>query len=326
MGANGTPEHGHDRSGNDESGDAGAGKVVAVGVFDGVHRGHQGLIAQARDLADRLGLPLVALTFDPHPASIVPGRQAPASLAPLADRIALLHAAGADEVVVLPFDEQLAAMEPQAFVDRILVDQLGARAVVVGENFRFGKGASGDVDALRALGGQRGLSISAVALHPADAPWSSSRVRTALASGDVQAAALILGRPYRLAGVIVHGDHRGRELGYPTANLAVEGHPAIPADGVYAGWLQVAGSPDRWPAAISVGTNPQFDGRQHRIEAFVIDQRGLDLYGAAVGLDFLHRLRDQQTFDSLEAFIAQMGADVSRARDLLAGSAEFPGD
>jgi len=300
---------------------SGPASVVAIGVFDGVHRGHRGLIDQARRLADDRGLVLIALTFDPHPASVIPGRQAPAALASLDERIALLEAAGADEVVVLAFDRALAAMEPAEFVDRVLVDRLQARAVVVGENFRFGRGASGDVVALTQLGAERGIDVTAVALHPKGAPWSSSRVRAALAAGDVATAAEVLGRPYRLQGTVVHGDHRGRELGYPTANLAWAGDPAIPQDGVYAGWLLVDQGRRTLPAAISVGTNPQFDGQQRRVEAHVIGQDGLDLYGQLVAVDFQEHLRPQLRFDSVAELVTQMGQDVERSRVLLARGA-----
>lgn len=300
------------------------GCVAAIGVFDGVHRGHQALIGHAREIADRAGLPLIAVTFDPHPAAVVPGRQAPSMLATVAERISLLRQAGADEVVVLDFDVALASMDARSFAEAVLVDRLAARAVVVGENFRFGRGAAGDTQALQALGIEHGFQVSAMPLHPADAPWSSSRVRLALAAGEVAAAAAILGRCYRLSGVVVHGDHRGRELGYPTANLSWEGSRAIPQDGVYAGWVVPLPSNvpmDRstaWPAAISVGTNPQFAGQDRRVEAHVLDRADLDLYGQQVGIDFLDRLRGQETFASVDDLIAQMAQDVGQARALLA--------
>jgi len=290
------------------------GSVVAIGVFDGVHRGHQELIRRARAIADKARLPLIALTFDPHPASVVPGRKAPPMLGSIAERVGRLSQAGADEVVILDFDERLAGMDARSFVDSILVERLAARAVVVGENFRFGKGAAGDVHLLRALGAELGFEVTSMALFPAQAPWSSSRARQALAEGEVEAAAEILGRPYRLFGVVVHGDHRGRELGYPTANLSWEGNPAIPRDGVYAGWLTPAGEGEAWPAAISVGTNPQFAGQERRVEVYVLDRADLDLYGLAMGVDFLARLRGQLTFDSVDELVAQMGRDVDQAR------------
>lgn len=312
-------------SGLPERSDGDRGTVVAIGVFDGVHRGHQGLISRARERADALGLSLVAVTFDPHPASVVPGRHAPEMLTTLAERTELLRSAGADQVVVLRFDEKLARMDPAEFVDEVLVGELGARVVVVGENFRFGHQAAGDVEVLSALGAERELEVIGVPLHPADLPWSSSRVRQALASGEVEQAAHLLGRPYRLSGVIVHGDHRGRELGYPTANLDWQGHRTVPAEGVYAGWLIDSDAAERLPAAISVGTNPQFAGQQQRVEAYVIDRSGLDLYGHRVAIEFVERLRSQETFDSVDGLIAQMGRDVDTAREVLARSEGFPG-
>lgn len=302
------------------------GSVLAIGVFDGVHRGHRSLLARARAIADQSGLPLIAVTFDPHPASIVPGRDVPAGLCALPERIAMLEQAGADDVVVLDFDAAMAAMRPQDFVAEILVGRLRARAIVVGENFRFGHRASGDVDLLRELGAPAGFAVEAVGLFPADAPWSSTAARQALADGDVATAGRILGRWYRLSGVVVHGDHRGRELGYPTANLSWSGNAAMPADGVYAGWLVLLDEPARAPmaAAISVGTNPQFDGREQRVEAYVLPEPGidpgsLDLYGCRVGLDFQARLRGQQAFGTVAGLVEQMAADVAAARSLLLG-------
>jgi len=303
------------------------GAVLAIGVFDGVHRGHRSLLGRARAIADESGLPVIAVTFDPHPASIVPGRHAPPSLCTVPDRIDLLRLAGADEVVVLAFDPAMAAMSPQDFVAEILVGRLRARTVVVGENFRFGHRAAGDVAMLGELGADAGFSVEAVGLLPVDAPWSSTAVRQALAEGDVARAGDILGRWYRLSGTVVHGDHRGRELGYPTANLDWSGTPAIPADGVYAGWLVLLDEPGRVPmaAAISIGTNPQFGGTQRRVEAYVLPEgqsapASLDLYGRQVGLDFQVRLRGQQTFDSLAGLVEQMAADVAAARRLLLGA------
>lgn len=302
------------------------GAVVAIGVFDGVHRGHQSLMSRARALADAARLPLTAVTFDPHPAGVVPGRHAPPALCTVEERIALLERAGADDVVVLHFDPAMASMSPEEFALQVLVSRLHARTVVVGENFRFGHRAVGDVDVLTELGRQLGFSVEAAGLYPAQSPWSSTAARQALAEGNVQGAAEILGRWYRLTGVIVHGDHRGRELGYPTANLAWTGHPAVPADGVYGGWLTVLDEPSPlgMPSAISVGTNPQFDGRERRVEAYVLpeagmDARRLDLYGQHVALDFQARMRGQRRFATVDALIDQMAADVVSVRAVLLG-------
>lgn len=294
------------------------GSVVCIGVFDGVHAGHRALIAEARAQADALGAPLIAVTFDPHPAAVLRPIAAPKSLASLDERVRLLKEAGADEVDILRFDQRMSTETPEEFVD-FLVAQFDAKVVVVGANFRFGSGAAGDVSTLRALGDSRGFRVRSVALRSDGEPWSSTRIRSLLMEGQVEAANRILGRPYRLEGVVVHGDHRGRELGYPTANLQPDGTPVVPADGVYAGWLTVEG--DRLPAAISVGTNPQFDGADQRVEAYAIDRTGLDLYGRRAAVDFTDFLRSQAVFDSLEAFVARMGADVDQARALLAARA-----
>lgn len=292
------------------------GSVVTIGVFDGVHRGHQALLGKARALADERGLPMVVITFDPHPKSVVSDYH-PRTLATLEDRVALLRAHGADDVIVLPFTPRLAGVSAAEFVDLVLRRQVHASAVVVGSNFRFGHRAAGDVDALREAGAQAGFEVHEVTLRADAEPWSSTRIRGLLDEGDVSGAAVLLGRPYRLRGVVVHGDHRGRELGYPTANLLWSGEPVIPADGVYAGWLVVAGA--AMASAISVGTNPQFDGNERRVEAYAIDREGLDLYDDMVAIDFVNRLRGQMTFADLGGLIDQMARDVSDSRRILAG-------
>lgn len=291
------------------------GSVLCIGVFDGVHRGHRALVSEGRRQADALGLPLTAVTFFPHPMAVVGPHHAPRSLSTLEHRRALLREAGADDVDVLRFDEGMSALSPQDFIAQELVERLGAKAVVVGEDFRFGHRAAGSVDTLRSEGERRGFTVTGVGLVGDGERWSSTRIRSLLDEGDVAAAGMQLGRLYALDGVVVHGDHRGRELGYPTANLAWEGDPVVPADGVYAGWLGVEG--DRLPAAISVGTNPQFDGRERRVEAYVLDRDDLDLYGLPVRVEFVERLRGQMTFDSLDGLLEQMAQDVGRSRVLL---------
>jgi riboflavin kinase / FMN adenylyltransferase len=294
------------------------GCVACIGVFDGVHRGHQSLVDIARHRADALGVPLVAITFDPHPAAVVGPRHAPTSLATVPHRVELLMAAGADAVDVLHFDEAMSAMDPQEFVHRVLVDRLHVREIVVGQDFRFGHRAAGSHETLVTEGERHDFrAIAAPLVGDGSERWSSTGVRALVELGDVAAAARALGRPYRLDGVVVHGDHRGRELGYPTANLAWSGDPTVPADGVYAGRLQVLGSGPDMPAAISVGTNPQFDGRERRVEAYVLDQDALDLYGAEVGLSFVERIRGQQRFESVAALVERMAVDVEEARRLL---------
>jgi riboflavin kinase/FMN adenylyltransferase len=219
-------------------------------------------------------------------------------------------------VLVLHFSPSLAKLTPAEFVQDVLVDRLHVAAVVVGANFRFGHRAVGTVDTLTDLGNDLGFDVTGVDLVGAgDVRWSSTYVRQCVAEGDTDEAAEALGRPHRVEGLIVHGDHRGRELGYPTANLQVGRHSAVPADGIYAGWLQRR-SGERLPSAISIGTNPTFDGVERRVEAYCIDRVGLDLYGEAVALDFGSRLRDTLRFDGIDALLVQMAADVDRARSL----------
>ena len=293
------------------------GCVVCIGVFDGVHRGHQSLIALGRTVADRRGVPLVAITFDPHPMAVVGPRVAPPALASLAMREELLRRAGADEVDVLQFDEAMSQLTPDEFIDQLLVQRLHVRAVVVGDDFRFGHRAAGSVDTLREAGQRHGFEVVPAPLAgEGEHRWSSTSVRNALAEGNVRTAASALGRPYCVEGVVVHGDHRGRELGYPTANLGIAEHLAIPADGVYSGWLSRAG--ERLPAAVSVGTNPTFDGVERRVEAYVLDRDDLDLYGERVRLEFVDWVRGMEAFASIDELVRQMADDVERVRGQLA--------
>ncbi|MGH3423283.1 MAG: bifunctional riboflavin kinase/FAD synthetase, partial [Nocardioidaceae bacterium] len=263
---------------------AGGPSVVTIGTFDGVHRGHQYVLGRARDLSESLGpgarLPVLAVTFDPHPMRVFAPDRAPVQVTSVGRRIELLKAAGADEVLVLAFDRQMAALTPQEFVERVLVDELHVAGVVVGENFRFGARAAGDVGFLRECSLRYGFSVVGLELEGAEQPWSSTYVRAAIADGDVAEAARALGRFHAVGGVVVEGDRRGREMGFPTANVPASTEVAVPADGVYAGWLRrldVDGAP--MPAAISVGTNPTFDGVERRVEAYVLDRDDLELYG-----------------------------------------------
>jgi riboflavin kinase/FMN adenylyltransferase len=300
--------------------------VVTIGNFDGVHRGHQEVLAHARARAAELGgLPVVALTFDPHPMAVLHPEHAPAAITAPAERAELLAAAGADAVLILPFDRDVACWSPQEFIDRVLVGTLHAKAVVVGENFRFGHKAAGHVDTLIAAGSQAGFEVVGLALAGDRQPWSSTNIRALIAEGDVEGAAEALGRPLRITGVVVEGDKRGRELGYPTANLPVPAGLAVPLDGVYAGWLTVLepapGAPaydEPLPAAISVGTNPTFDGLDRRVESYVLDRDDLLLYGARIAVDFVARLRGSQIrFESIDDLLVQMKADVDAARRIL---------
>jgi riboflavin kinase/FMN adenylyltransferase len=222
----------------------------------------------------------------------------------------------------MEFTRELAAWTPEQFVRTVFVEALGARVVVVGKDTRFGVRNSGDVTTLRALGREHGFEVLTLEDLGGEVRWSSSRVRELVAAGDVGGAAEILGRPHRVTGTVVHGDHRGRELGYPTANLGPVVSGLVPADGVYAGWLLRPGlSPDHpdstMPAAVSIGTNPTFDGTQRRVEAYVLDRTDLDLYGEDVALELVERLRPTERYDSVESLLEQMAEDVERCRTVL---------
>ena len=290
--------------------------VVTIGNFDGVHLGHRTLIARARAQADRAGMDLVAVIFDPHPMAVLRPEHAPAMLTDIDRRCALLAECGVDDVLVLPFSREIASWKPDEFIDRVLVGSLHAATVVVGANFRFGAKAAGDLATLSAHGG---FAVEGVALDGGPQVWSSTYIRTCLSAGDVEGAAEALGRPYAVVGEVVRGDQRGRELGFPTANVPVD-EQAVPADGVYAGRLRRLDEPDAesMPAAISVGTNPTFAGeRDRRVEAYVIDRTDLDLYGVRVEVSFVARLRGMVRFEGVEALIETMSGDVARARDIL---------
>lgn len=307
------------RSWDDVPGDLGSTAVV-IGNFDGVHLGHRQVLARARTVADERDLLLVAVTFDPHPMAVLRPEHAPTTLTSLEARAALLAEAGADAVLALPFDRDVAAWSPEEFVQRVLVDSLHAAAVVVGANFRFGNRAAGDVAALVAAGAEHGFTAEGIPLDGGPQVWSSTYVRTCLAAGDVAGAAEALGRPYAVRGTVVQGDQRGRELGYPTANVPTDPMTAAPADGVYAGRLTRLDTGESLPAAISVGTNPTFHGeRERRIESYVLDRTDLELYGVEVEVTFLERLRGMVTFDSVDELLVQMAQDVDQARALLEG-------
>jgi riboflavin kinase / FMN adenylyltransferase len=294
--------------------------VVTVGMFDGVHRGHRVLLDRVAAEAAARGLPAGAVTFDRHPLEVLrPGSQPPL-LTTLDRKVALLGEAGMDFVLVLAFTQELSMVTAEAFATGVLLDGLHARAVVVGENFRFGHKAAGDAALLAALGRPLGVEVVAVTLR-ADGgePLSSTRIRTELARGDVRAAARLLGRPYAVDGIVVEGDGRGgRLLGVPTANLAVAPGIAVPANGIYAGHLTEETEGVRRPAAISVGVNPQFN-TGFRVEAHVLDFDG-DLYGRRVAVSFEHRLRGEAAFPSVEELIAQMREDIRQTRRLLSAA------
>ena len=298
-------------------------RVVTIGVFDGVHAGHRALIDAARDEADELDVPLVVLTFDPHPMSVVRPELVPCRLASIDQRGDLLLAAGADNVRVVTFDEALSQLSPEEFVKQWLVDRLRAAAVVVGDNFRFGHRASGDLSTLRELGDRYGFTVTALdlAVSDDDVVWSSTRIREMIRSGDVSGAAQGLGHPPRVEGVVVRGEQRGRELGYPTANLAVAPGACVPADGVYAARAVLApGTAEQREvaAAVSVGANSTFGGTEPRIEAYLMEAGDWDLYGRHLAIDFIQRLRGMVTFADVDELLAAMATDVDEARRILA--------
>jgi riboflavin kinase/FMN adenylyltransferase len=292
--------------------------VVIVGNFDGVHLGHQHVVREARSAADAEGLRVVAVTFDPHPMAVLRPEHAPPSLTDVETRAALLEAAGVDDVLALPFDRYVASWTPHEFAQRVLATALHAAVVVVGANFRYGTKASGDVATLTASGDELGFRAVGLPLDGGPQVWSSTYVRTCLATGDVAGAAQALGRPFSVRGVVVCGDQRGRELGFPTANVPTRDLTAAPADGVYAGWLRRLDTGERFPAAISVGTNPTFDGeRERRVESYVLDRDDLELYDVEVEVSFVDRIRGMVRFDGVDALVATMHDDVRRAHQIL---------
>ncbi|WP_433391523.1 bifunctional riboflavin kinase/FAD synthetase [Micromonospora sp. KLBMP9576] len=291
--------------------------VVTIGVFDGVHKGHQATIGHAVSRARELGVKSVVVTFDPHPAEVVRPGTHPAVLTETARKAELIEALGVDVLCVVPFTPEFSRLPAEAFVHDILVEQLHAALVVVGDNFRFGHKAAGDVALLERLGGTFGFAVQGAPLvAEAGTVFSSTYIRSCVDAGDVTAAAAALGRPHRVEGVVVRGDQRGRELGFPTANLLCHRYAAVPADGVYAARLVRRGHPEHLSAAVSVGTNPTFSGRERRVEAYVLDFTG-DLYGERLALDFVAHLRGQIRYDAVEPLIAQMGQDVERTRRAL---------
>lgn len=321
--------------------------VVTLGNFDGVHRGHQEVLRRVVTLARSSGARAVAVTFDPHPGAIHRPDTAPPLLTDTVDRVELIGRTGVDAVLVLPYSLEFAKQSPEEFVARYLAGPLGAERVVVGHDVRFGWQNAGDLDTMIELGRQYGFDVDAIDdLGQVDAPgttaapdrWSSTFVRELLTAGDVARVREVLGRAHSVRGEVVHGDARGRDLGFPTANLGRPVAGMIPADGVYAGWLervpaqedaQLTGEFDelderrdddasgRLPAAISIGTNPTFDGVDRRVEAYVLDRTDLDLYGDEVRITFVERLRPTLRFDSVAQLIERMTVDVDQARQLL---------
>jgi riboflavin kinase/FMN adenylyltransferase len=317
---------------------ASARTVVTIGNFDGVHRGHRAVLSRIVKEARQRDALAVAITFDPHPLAVLRPEAAPAVLTGLEYKLSLLAETGLDAVLIMAFTRELAGWSPERFVRKALVDALRVGGVVVGHDMRFGHRNSGDVATLRTLGERLGFEVLLLddlgfdGTEPDGDPagaagrrWSSTWARELLVAGDVETAVAVLGRPHRVTGTVVHGDHRGRLLGFPTANLSQDAVGLIPRDGVYAGRLVLlepgSGEADgtRMPAAVSVGTNPTFDGHQRRVEAYVLDRDDLDLYDLKVAVEFVRLLRPTLRFDSVDALVVQMRDDVEQARDALLG-------
>lgn len=298
-------------------------KVVAIGVFDGVHAGHKYLIGEAKRIANELGGSLAIASFDPHPVSVLRPESFLGLLSTPSYRTTLLLAAGADDVEYIDFTHTVSNMSPDEFVDQVLMAKLSANVVVIGENFRFGAGASGDVQTLLMLANKYGFEVRVVKLVGDSNTWSSTRIRNHIIAGEVKPAREILGRPHRLTGEVVYGDQRGRELGYPTANMQVAGDLIIPADGVYSGLL--CAQQEVFPAAISIGTNPTFEGVVgRRVEAYVLDRMDLNLYGQVIDLDFLDFVRSMAKFEGIDQLIEQMAHDVEVARGQISDFLDTP--
>ncbi len=301
--------------------------VVAIGKFDGVHSGHREVIERARADAATGGARTVAVTFDRNPLALLRPEICPENLIGVHQKLQLLAETGIDATLMLRFDRELADLSAREFVEHVLVDALGVRTVLVGRDFRFGRGGAGNPDLLQELGAEYGFDVDVVDDVQAIEPGrrvSSTWIRDLLAEGDVDAAGALLGRPASVWGEVVHGAKRGRELGFPTANLTHDLEGFVPADGIYAGWLIDEGPPDRpssgirYPAAISVGTNPTFDDVPVRqVEAYVLDETDIDLYGHSIEVQFVSRIRGMVAFDGIEPLKAQIADDVERVRHAL---------
>ena len=286
-------------------------KVIAIGIFDGVHAGHQQIIDIAKHQGD-----VTVMTFDPHPASVIAPERTPTQLINVKDRIQLLKKAGATAVEVVNFNKEFSQLSPDQFIEDILVGRFAAEHVVIGENFNFGYKAQGTPKYLSEVGPKYGFGVSIVKLQEdRGSTISSSRIRNLIIDGQIDRANKLLTRNFYLKGLVIHGEKRGREIGYPTANIGLTPLATIPADGVYAGWLSVGAN--RWPAAISIGTNPTFPGvRGRQVEAYALDQVGLELYDQEGKIEFGYRLRDTLKFDGLAPLLEQMKKDCDQAREL----------
>lgn len=294
------------------------GTVATIGNFDGVHLGHRYVIHRLAEVGERLGLPVTVVLFEPQPQEYFAGGAAPARLTRLREKVARLAELPVDRVLVLRFDRRLARMPAAEFIDRVLVRGLGVRHLVVGDDFRFGRGREGDIDFLRAAGRRHGFGVSPTPSFLVDGcRVSSTRIRELLGKGDLDAAARLLGRPYRLSGRVVHGNKLGRELGFPTANMPF-GDYAPPLSGIFV--VETWGLPEEpRPGVASLGVRPTIDAQstQFVLEVHLFDFAG-DLYGRHLSVDFLHKLRDEARFDSLEALTEQIARDAEDARAFLA--------
>ena len=304
----------------------GPGAAVAVGVFDGLHRGHRRIVEQGLAHARAHGAGMAVVTFDPHPDAVLGKAPAEPPLTPTREKADLLASWGVERTVVIPFDRALAAMEPEDFVAKYLLDELGMIHLVTGQDFALGRGRKGNVPYLTGLGAQKGFTVEAVPLLVEHhGPVSSTRIRGALKGGDVAFAAELLGRPYALEGSVVHGHGIGKQLDYPTANLELSEPRLLPADGVYAGWVRVPGSEDgpgpggAQRGAISLGLRPTFEGADRALEVFVLDW-DKDLRGKDLRIEFVDWIRGQEKFEGVPALVAAMGRDVARVRDCLPAS------
>ncbi|MGO4689363.1 bifunctional riboflavin kinase/FAD synthetase [Glaciibacter sp. 2TAF33] len=292
--------------------------AITIGKFDGVHAGHRAVISELKAIAERDGLASVVVTFDRHPLALLSPEDCPTSLVSIEQKLDLLAGTGVDATLVLAFDRALSSLPPEEFVETFIVNALHARYVLVGRDFRFGFRGAGDVDLLRELGAGYGYEVRLIDDVTPDNSRrvSSTWIRELLAGGDIRAATRLLGHLPTVRGTVVHGAARGRELGYPTANLSPKTQGLIPEDGVYAGWLTDAST--RYPAAISVGNNPTFEGvPQKQVEAYVLDQ-DIDLYGHVVDVAFVERIRGMVAFTGIDPLVVQIADDVSRVREILA--------
>ena len=294
------------------------GSVVTIGAYDGVHLGHRAVIAEVRHLTDTRGALSAMVTFDRHPATVVRPESAPCRLTSLEQRLELLESTGLDLVVVIAFDEDRSHETAEDFVNEVLLDGLRARAIVVGHDFHFGAKRAGNVEMLQRLGAVHGFDVLGMRLIATGADAvSSTRIRTLLRDGEVGRAAGLLGRPHEVRGTVMHGDARGRELGFPTANVAVPDGVCMPSDGIYAALYTTTDGVAR-PAAVSLGRRPTFyvDAKASLLEAYLLDFSG-DLYDQPAAVSFVERLRGEQRFDHVEDLIKQMHADVAATRAAL---------